>query len=129
MAVTSSSAIFARYDIAFRIGLFKYVRKTVRLCNRWFNHALQKAPSTFRKATVRSKSLDSMRNSTTFSKPLNERRSQILGIDSSRNPFQGSAPPGEIMSDLDYELEPFVEPWVVEWARWDNETRPWPEPM
>ena len=39
----------------------------------------------------------------------------------------GSAPPREIMSDLGYELEPFMEPWVVEWAEWDNETRPWPD--
>jgi hypothetical protein len=30
---------------------------------------------------------------------------------------------------LGYELEPFMEPWVVEWAEWDNETRPWPEPI
>ena len=34
-----------------------------------------------------------------------------------------------VMRDLGNKLEPFMEPWVVEWSEWDNETRPWPEPM
>ena len=41
----------------------------------------------------------------------------------------GVAPPAEIMKGLGYDLEPFMEPWVLDWANWDNEERPWPLPM
>jgi hypothetical protein len=39
----------------------------------------------------------------------------------------GTAEPTRVMTELGYEIEAFMEPWVQEWAGWDDQ-RPWPEP-
>ena len=85
----------------------------------------------FRKATVRSKIVGFDEKFYYFQQTI-EQKGEVKSSALIRAGIRfkgGSAPPREIMSDLGYELEPFMEPWVVEWAEWDNETRPWPEPM
>ena len=32
------------------------------------------------------------------------------------------------MHDLGYDIDPFMQDWVSEWADWDDNSRPWPEP-
>ena len=122
----------ARYDIAFRIGLFKYVRKNKYafvIGGSTMRYRKRLAP--FRKATVRSKIVGFDEKFYYFQQTI-EHKGEVKSSALIRAGIRfkgGSAPPGEIMRDLGYELEPFMEPWVVEWAEWDNETRPWPEPM
>ena len=38
----------------------------------------------------------------------------------------GTALPMEVMTALGFEANTFMEPWVQDWADWDDK-RPWPE--
>ena len=107
----------ARYDIAFRIGLFRCVRKNKYafvIGGSTMRYRKRLAP--FRKATVR----------------------KIVGFDEKFYYFQQTIEQkGEVKSSaliraggtfqrtqhmrVGYKLEPFMEPWVVEWSEWDNE--------
>ena len=87
------------------------------------NHALPKAAAPFRKAIVRSKIVGFDEKFYYFQQTI-EQKGEVKSSALIRAGIRfkgGSAPPREIMSDLGYELEPFMEPWVVEWAEWDNE--------
>ena len=100
----------ARYDIAFRIGLFRYVEKNKYafvIGGSTMRYRKRLAP--FRKATVRSKIVGFDGNSTTFSKRL--RSSALISVYYWRN-YEGFG----------------LKAWNHGWLNgWDNETRP--EPM
>ena len=122
----------ARYDAAFRIGLFKYVRKNKYafvIGGSTMRYRKRLAP--FRKATVRSKIVGMDEKFYYFQQTI-EQKGEVKSSALVRAGIRfkgGSALPRETMKNLGYDIEPFMEPWVVEWAKWDNETRPWPEPI
>ena len=89
----------ARYDIAFRIGLFRYVRKNKYafvIGGSTMRYRKRLAP--FRKATVRSKIVGFDEKFYYFQQTIEQKgvsiamesnpSSQIFSVDSSRNPFQ-----------------------------------------
>ena len=122
----------ARYDIAFKIGLFKYVRKNKYafvIGGSTIRYRKRLAP--FRKATVRSKIVGFDEKFYYFQQTI-EQKNEVKSSAVLRAGIRfkgGVAPPAEVMKDLGYDLQPFMEPWVLEWANWDNEQRPWPLPM
>ncbi len=122
----------ARYDIALRIGLFKYVRKkkyAFVIGGSTIRYRKRLAP--FRKATIRSKIVGIDEKFYYFQQTI-EQRGEVKSSALIRAGIRfkgGAAPPKETLRELGYKLEPFMEPWVIQWAEWDNETRPWPEPM
>ena len=118
----------ARYDIAMRTGLFRWVRKT--------RSAFVVAGSSIR-----------------YRHRLRPWRctqvlSELVGIDDRFFYFQqrtvqsgktcsvallrtgvrrkGAIHPREVMEGMGLKFEPFMHPWVAEWNTWD-EARPWPE--
>ena len=122
----------ARYDIAFRIGLFRYVRKNKYafvIGGSTMRYRKRLAP--FRKAIVRSKIVGFDDKFYYFQQTI-EQKGEVKSSALIRAGIRfkgGSLSPKKVMQDLGYELEPFMEPWVRDWAEWDNEIRPWPKPI
>ena len=122
----------ARYDIAFEIGLFRYVRKkkyAFVIGGSTMRYRKRLVP--FRKSTVRSKIVGFDEKFYYFQQTI-EQRGEVKSSALIRAGIRfkgGTAPPGDVMRDLGYELEPFMESWVLEWATWDDESRPWPDSM
>ena len=121
----------ARYDLAFSMGLFTYVRKnklafvvggsTVRY---------RKRVRPFRKATVRTRFVGMDAKFFYFQQSV-EQNSTVCSSALIRAALRnkgGTATPVEVLENLDYKVDMFMEPWVAEWASWDDE-RPWPTPM
>ncbi len=122
----------ARYDISFRIGLFRYVRKNKYafvIGGSTIRYRKRLAP--FRKATVRTRMVGIDEKFYYFQQTI-EQRGEVKSSALIRAGIRfkgGSTIPVEVMRDLGYDVTPFMEPWVRSWASWDNEARPWPEPM
>ena len=121
----------ARYDLAFRIRLVKYVMKNKYafvIGGSTIRYRRRLAP--FRRAFVRTKLVGADEKFFYFQQTT-EQKGQVKSSALIRAGIRkkgGTVEPQKLMSDLGYEMEPFMEDWVSEWANWDDNARPWPEP-
>ncbi|MDA8594523.1 thioesterase family protein [Candidatus Poseidoniaceae archaeon] len=119
----------ARYDLAFTIGLVKYVRKN-RLAFVVGGSSIRyrKRLAPFRKVRIRTQ-LVGMDDKFFYFQHTTEQAGAVCSSALVRTALRmkgGTALPMEVMTALGFEANTFMEPWVQEWATWDDQ-RPWPE--
>jgi len=121
----------ARYNLAFSMGLFSYVRKhRLAFVVGGSSVRYRKRVRPFRKATVRSRLVGVDAKFFYFQQTIEQGGitcSSAL-IRAALRKKSGTATPVDVMSGLGYEMDLFMEPWAEKWASWDDE-RPWPEPL
>ena len=66
-----------------------------------------------------------MRNSSIFNKQLSKESVKSSALSDRNQEEGGTVEPKKLMSDLGYDMEPFMQDWVSEWANWDDNARPW----
>ena len=117
----------ARYQLAMRIGLFRWVRRTksafvVGGSTIRYRHRLRP----FVKAEVRTRLVGMDERFFYFQQRTVQRgRTCSLALIRTGIRKNGVVRPAEVMAGIGLEVEPFVEPWVAEWNAWDD-GRPWP---
>jgi len=121
----------ARYELAFSIGLVRYVRKhKLAFVVGGSSIRYRKRVRPFRKAIIRTQLVGLDEKFFYFQQSIEQGgsvcSSALMRVGLRRK--GGTAEPSEVMSDLGYDIEAFMESWVQEWADWDDQ-RPWPEPM
>ena len=121
----------ARYELAFSIGLVRYVRKNkLAFVVGGSSIRYRKRVRPFRKAIIRTQLVGLDEKFFYFQQSIEQRgavcSSALMRVGLRRK--GGTADPSEVMSDLVYDIEAFMLSWVQEWADWDDQ-RPWPEPM
>lgn len=121
----------ARYHLAFRIGLFSYVRKhRLAFVVGGSSIRYRKRLAPFRKALVRTK-LVGLDDKFFYFQQTTQQSGRVCSsalIRAGLRKKGGTAVPIEVMTALGFEAETYIEPWVEEWASWDDQ-RPWPEPL
>lgn len=118
----------ARYDLAMRIGLFRWVRKTrsafvVAGSTIRFRHRLRPWRST--QIITEMVGIDD-RFFYFQQRSVQSGRTCSLALLRTAVRRKGAVDPREVLEGLGLDIEPFMQPWVEDWNRWDNE-RPWPE--
>jgi acyl-CoA thioesterase FadM len=119
----------ARYDLAFAIGLVKYVRKN-RLAFVVGGSSIRyrKRLAPFRKIRIRTQ-LVGLDEKFFYFQHTTEQSGAVCSSALVRTALRkkgGTALPIEVMTALGFEANTFMQPWVQDWADWDDQ-RPWPE--
>ncbi len=118
----------ARYGVAFPMGLVRYVRRNkLAFVVGGSSIRYRKRVRPFRKAVIRTR-LVGMDGKFFYFQHTVQQGDAVCSSALVRAGLRrkgGTAVPAEVMTDLGYALEPFMEPWVEAWASWDDE-RPWP---
>ena len=117
----------ARYDLAMRTGLFRWVRKT--------RSAFVVAGSTIRyrhrlrpwRRTQVITDLVGMDDRFFYFQQRTVQSGRTCSVALLRTGVRrkGAIHPREVMEGMGLSIEPFMHPWVAEWNTWDDE-RPWP---
>lgn len=112
----------ARYEVAMKIGLFRWVRKT--------RSAFVVAGSTIRyrhrllpwRRTEIHTQLVGMDERFFYFHHKTVQRGKTCSIALVRTGVRrnGVVPPTEVMDGIGMPIEPFMEPWVAEWNDWDS---------
>lgn len=121
----------ARYKLAFTIGLVRYTRKhklafvvggsTIRY---------RKRVRPFRKTLIRTKLVGMDEKFFYFQHTVEQNKvvcSSAL-VRAGLRSKSGTALPTQVMTDLGFDAQPFMEAWAKQWADWDDK-RPWPETL
>ena len=121
----------ARYQLAFAIGLVRYTRKhklafvvggsTIRY---------RKRVRPFRKTLIRTQ-LVGMDEKFFYFQHTIEQGNVVCSsalVRAGLRSNSGTALPAQVMNDLGFDAQPFMETWVEQWADWDDQ-RPWPEAL
>ena len=119
----------ARYDLAFSMGLFKYVRKNrLAFVVGGSSVRYRKRVRPFVKANVRTRLVGLDGKFFYFQQSIEQKNSVCSSalIRAALRKKGGTATPVEVMEAMGYDLDVFMQPWVADWASWDDE-RPWPE--
>ena len=120
----------ARYDLAFTVGLVQYVRKNkLAFVVGGSSIRYRRRVRPFRKAIIRTK-MGGLDEKFFYFQQIVEQGGLVCSAALLRTALRdrgGTALPTEVMEELGFEGRVFMEPWVSEWADWDDQ-RPWPEP-
>lgn len=118
----------ARYDVAMRTGLFRWVRKTrsafvVAGSTIRYRHRLRP----WRRATIIT-DLVGIDDRFFYFQQRSVQSGRTCSVALIRTGIRrkGAVDPREVMAGMGIELEPFMPAWVQGWNTWDDE-RPWPE--
>ena len=122
----------ARYDLAFRIKLVKYVTKNKYafvIGGSTIRYRKRLAP--LKRAIVRTKLVGADSKFFYFQQSTEQKgevKSSAL-IRAGIRKKGGTVEPEKLMQDLGYEMDTFMQDWVKEWANWDDNSRPWPNSL
>jgi acyl-CoA thioesterase FadM len=113
----------ARYDLAVRLGLFRWVRRTkaafvVGGSSIRYRHRLRP----WRKVTVRTRLVGIDDRFFYFEQCcIQHGRTCSHALVRTGVRRRGAIPPRDVMTAIGMEVDPFMEPWVEAWNDWDNE--------
>ena len=117
----------ARYDLAMKTGLFRWVRKTrsafvVAGSTIRYRHRLRP----WRRAQVIT-DLVGMDDRFFYFQQRTVQSGKTCSVALLRTGVRrkGAIHPREVMEGMGLNIEPFMEPWVADWNAWDDQ-RPWP---
>ena len=120
----------ARIDLAFQVGLVRYLRKNkLAFVVGGSSIRYRRRVRPFRKATIRT-TMVGFDEKFFYFQQLVEQGGLVCSAGLLRTALRykgGMALPSKVMEELGFEAQAFMEPWVSEWATWDDQ-RPWPEP-
>ena len=118
----------ARYELAMRIGLFRWVRRTksafvVGGSTIRYRHRLRP----WRRTEVKTQLVGMDERFFYFQQRTVQRgRTCSMALVRTGVRKNGVVPPSDVMAEIGLDVDPFMEPWVVDWNAWDD-ARPWPE--
>jgi len=121
----------ARYQLAFAIGLVSYTRKNkLAFVVGGSTIRYRKRVRPFRKTLIRTQ-LVGMDEKFFYFQHTVEQGGVVCSSALVRAGLRrkgGTALPSQVMVDLGFDAQPFMETWVEHWADWDDQ-RPWPEAL
>ena len=110
----------ARYDLAIRMGLYKWVRKTksafvVAGSSIRYMHRVKP----WRKSKIKTRLVGMDEHFFIFTKKFGKEKVFFCSYtDWCRK--KGAIPTKEVMTAMNLNLEQFMEEWVEQWAKWDD---------
>jgi len=118
----------ARYELAMRIGLFRWVRRTksafvVGGSTIRYRHRLRP----WRGTEVKTRLVGMDERFFYFQqRTVQQGRTCSMALIRTGVRKNGVVTPVDVMSEIGLDVDPFMEPWAAEWNAWDD-AKPWPE--